>query len=62
VESLRDYKTSFPKWEAKPLTNLARFLDPMGLDLLTKMLTYDPAKRISAKDALEHPSVLLTAS
>ena len=25
------------------------------MDLLTKMLRYDPAERISAKDALEHP-------
>ena len=26
-----------------------------GRDLLARMLTYDPAKRISAADALAHP-------
>lgn len=31
------------------------FLDGNGFDLLSKMLTLDPKKRISAKDALLHP-------
>lgn len=31
------------------------YLSDLGLDLLQKMLTYDPDKRISAKDALNHP-------
>ena len=26
-----------------------------GFDLLNRFLTYDPKKRITAKDALEHP-------
>lgn len=29
-------------------------LSDLGLDLLSKLLTYDPEKRITAKDALEH--------
>ncbi|CAI2367354.1 unnamed protein product [Moneuplotes crassus] len=31
------------------------YLSDLGLDLMLKMLTYDPDKRISAKDALNHP-------
>jgi len=31
------------------------YLDSSGLDLLRKMLTLDPRKRISASDALKHP-------
>jgi len=30
-------------------------LDPAGLDLLNRMLVYDPCERISAKAALTHP-------
>lgn len=29
-------------------------LDEVGMDLLQKMLVYDPVKRISAKDARRH--------
>ncbi len=30
-------------------------LDAYGLDLLKRMLTYDPTQRITAKAALNHP-------
>jgi serine/threonine protein kinase len=30
-------------------------LDASGLALITEMLQYDPAKRITAKNALKHP-------
>jgi len=31
------------------------FLGDSGLDLLQSLLSYDPEKRISAKDAMSHP-------
>ncbi|KAH7856038.1 hypothetical protein Vadar_031932 [Vaccinium darrowii] len=44
--------------QVKQTTNLAcavPALEPDGVDLLSKMLKYDPAERISAKAALDHP-------
>jgi serine/threonine protein kinase len=29
-------------------------LDPLGVDLLNRMLQYDPARRITAQAALDH--------
>ncbi|MBN3280588.1 CDK1B kinase, partial [Polyodon spathula] len=54
VESLPDYKNSFPKWKSGSLSSLVKNLDEDGLDLLAKTLIYDPAKRISAKQSLNH--------
>ncbi|KFO37148.1 Cyclin-dependent kinase 1 [Fukomys damarensis] len=55
VESLQDYKNTFPKWKPGSLASHVKNLDENGLDLLSKMLVYDPAKRISGKMALNHP-------
>ncbi|KAJ1144576.1 hypothetical protein NDU88_010874 [Pleurodeles waltl] len=55
VESLQDYKNTFPKWKAGGLANHVKNINQEGLDLLAKTLIYDPAKRIAAKEALNHP-------
>ncbi|KAK7432543.1 Cyclin-dependent kinase catalytic subunit [Neonectria magnoliae] len=55
VTSHPDFKSSFPKWERNYDQNLCTNLDEMGLELLEMMLAYDPAGRISAKQACNHP-------
>ncbi|KAJ2759322.1 Cyclin-dependent kinase catalytic subunit [Coemansia nantahalensis] len=55
LKTLPDYKPSFPNWQPKDLAALLPRLDADGIDLLQRMLTYDPAHRISAKQALAHP-------
>ncbi|XP_071954349.1 cyclin-dependent kinase 1-like [Antedon mediterranea] len=55
VTKLPDYKPSFPNWKSNSLTTNVKALNSSGLDLLQKMLIYNPAKRISAKAALRHP-------
>jgi serine/threonine protein kinase len=55
VSSYIDYKTTFPKWSPQSLSNILSNLESDGIDLLAKMLTYEPNKRISAREALNHP-------
>ncbi|KAK2718713.1 hypothetical protein QYM36_005894 [Artemia franciscana] len=54
ITELPDYKPTFPKWPPSNLRESIPALDTDGLDLLLKLLTYDPARRISAKRALTH--------
>ena len=32
-----------------------RYTTDLGVDLMSKLLAYDPSKRISAEEALKHP-------
>ncbi len=55
VTKLQDFKGStFPQFKGKGLISYCPNLDEVGLDLLSKMIVYDPCKRISAKSALSH--------
>ncbi|KAK4771243.1 hypothetical protein SAY87_031775 [Trapa incisa] len=54
VTSLRDWHV-YPHWEPQNMARAVPSLGPDGVDLLSKMLKYDPAERISAKAALDHP-------
>jgi hypothetical protein len=71
VTSLPDYKAIFPQWAPKDLETSIDNMTPVAADMLNVrsgrltgltliamaqgMLVYDPAKRISAKAALQHP-------
>lgn len=55
VSQLPDYKTTFPNWAPQNLANFNPQLDRDGLDLLSKLLTYKPDERLTARAALGHP-------
>uniref|UniRef100_A0A803PCJ6 cyclin-dependent kinase n=1 Tax=Cannabis sativa TaxID=3483 RepID=A0A803PCJ6_CANSA len=54
VTSFRDWHV-YPQWQPQNLARAVPSLGADGVDLLSKMLKYDPAERISAKAALDHP-------
>ncbi|KAJ3440097.1 hypothetical protein M0813_18113 [Anaeramoeba flamelloides] len=62
LTSLPNYSPIFPKFNPFGLKKTMiqilgekTKIDPVALDLLQKMLIYDPSQRISAKQALNHP-------
>ncbi|KAL1922894.1 uncharacterized protein VTP21DRAFT_9270 [Calcarisporiella thermophila] len=55
VSQLPEYKKDFPVYQRLPLESLLPKLDALGIDLLSRMLEYQPEKRISAENALHHP-------
>jgi cyclin-dependent kinase len=54
VTSFPDFKASFPKWNRTDIADTVTTLDEVGLHLLDALLEYDPAGRISAKQAVIH--------
>ncbi|CAF0812417.1 unnamed protein product [Rotaria sordida] len=56
VVQLPEFKSSFPRW--RQINDLSSLLNDRmrddALDLLLKMLVYDPVRRISAKQCLNH--------
>jgi len=56
VSRLPYYSETFPVWRAKSLQQLLpNCHDPTAVDLLRQMLHYEPTRRITAKQALNHP-------
>lgn len=55
VTLLSEYMPEFPRWPQRSIGERVKHLDPHGLDLLSKMLIYNPARRITAQTALLHP-------
>jgi serine/threonine protein kinase len=55
VTELPTYSSTFPNFRRRNLRDVLPGADPLAIDLIEKMLAYDPAQRISAKEALNHP-------
>ncbi|KAF7713169.1 Mitogen-activated protein kinase Tmk3-like protein [Penicillium ucsense] len=54
-ENTLRFVKSLPKRERQPLANKFRNADADAVDLLERMLVFDPRKRIRADEALAHP-------
>ncbi|CAG7938848.1 unnamed protein product [Penicillium salamii] len=54
VTSFPDYKATFPRWK-RPNVEIVPGLEDAGCQLLESLLEYDPAHRLSAKQACAHP-------
>ncbi|CAN7993034.1 unnamed protein product [Ixodes hexagonus] len=55
VAKLPDYKPSFPNWKENILHSLLGNMDAQAINLIEKMLVYNPSLRISARGCLQHP-------
>ncbi|KYQ89684.1 protein serine/threonine kinase [Tieghemostelium lacteum] len=55
ITELPEYKPDFPVHPPHSLSSIVHGLDERGLNLLSKMLQYDPNQRITAQAALKHP-------
>jgi len=55
VSQLAEFQSSFPRHPPQPLYKIFPNMETHGLDLLSKMLNYEPSSRISAREALQHP-------
>ncbi|KAJ4807393.1 Cyclin-dependent kinase 2 [Rhynchospora pubera] len=54
VTTLKDWH-EYPQWKPQDLARAVPTLESEGVDLLSRMLRFDSAERISAKEAMEHP-------
>ncbi|KAJ3288200.1 cyclin-dependent serine/threonine protein kinase [Borealophlyctis nickersoniae] len=55
ITELPDYKPDFPVYARQSLAAVLPKLDADGIDLLERLLEYQPDRRISAEKALLHP-------
>jgi len=54
VVKLPEYKLTFPQWQGTSLEDMFPGVDSDAIDIMRKMMTLDPEKRISIREALDH--------
>lgn len=54
ITNLPFWRNNFPEWRTPRLRAELRDFCAEGVDLIERMLVYDPSRRITAKDALQH--------
>lgn len=51
----KSFLRNLPRYPKQPLPKIVPKASPLALDLIEKMLEFNPIKRISAAEALKHP-------
>ena len=59
LKRAREYIRSLPFCKKIPFNELFANANPLAVDLLEKLLIFNPAKRITVEDALDHPYLKL---
>ena len=54
-EYAKKYLQGLPKCKRVPLSNIIKYENSKCIDLIEKMLEFNPHRRITIEDALKHP-------